>query len=176
MKKYKHKITGNIVEYNINSNSYYFGKTSNGYTYNLPTTIIENSNDWEEIIEKDYEILSFKHIYGNIYNKSYSKNKLQYALALDSLEYTENYLIIDNTINIYSIKRLSDGEIFTIGDKMYYSNHESSFNIKGCPINSFTIENNKIYINSHQNSDKITTIEYWCKFIEKNHYLLQKMV
>jgi expansin (peptidoglycan-binding protein) len=59
MKQYKHKITGDLVYFKKDNNSYYFAKTIDGYTYNLPKNIVENSYDWIEVIQKDYEILSF---------------------------------------------------------------------------------------------------------------------
>ncbi len=62
---------------------------------------------WEEVIEKDYEILQLK-----------GKNNV----ILD----IKNYHNVDTCWNslskvleIHSIKRLSDGEIFTIGDKIH---------------------------------------------------------
>lgn len=73
---------------------------------------------WQEVIEKDYEILLFKHIYGNEYTKSYSKDKSKYCVIPDGSEYTENQLLVMKDICIYSVKRLSDGKIFTIGDKV----------------------------------------------------------
>lgn len=83
---------------------------------------IKNSPEfWEEIVEKDYEILSFKGIldsnnglftlrpnnnyYWSIWNNNHPGQSLENMLKW-------------NTVIIYSIKRLSDGEIFTIGDEI----------------------------------------------------------
>lgn len=62
---------------------------------------------WEEIVEKDYEILSY-------IGKS-TKNVL--SAKLDP--FVNNKLIEweDKNLDIHSVKRLSDGEIFTVGDK-----------------------------------------------------------
>ena len=56
---------------------------------------------WEEVIEKDYEILEY-------YQKefTYSKNHVNWTYI-----FKQNY-------PIKTIKRLSDGEIFTVGDRL----------------------------------------------------------
>jgi len=73
---------------------------------------------WEKVVEKDYEILSF--IGSNTtkplrilneYTKLY-----KHATVNDTDELTEEYLLSGVGYNIHSIKRLSDGEIFTIGN------------------------------------------------------------
>ena len=69
---------------------------------NLENDWIENYPEfWQEVVEKDYEILEVKGKYGAI--SSY-------------IEELDNDLK-DKTI--FKIKRLSDGEIFTIGDKVF---------------------------------------------------------
>lgn len=67
---------------------------------------------WEEIIEKEYEILKFSDGF-NIYCKMFS------GLFTINTTYTydEEYLL-KCQYKIYSVKRLSDGKIFTIGDKV----------------------------------------------------------
>ena len=68
---------------------------------------------WEKVVEKDYEILSFK---SNFYtfvlddDGYYSYNKNRERLSLSNLEKNPLY-------TIHSVKRLSDGEVFTVGDK-----------------------------------------------------------
>lgn len=66
---------------------------------------------WEKIVEKDYEIISF--ILNNklftldrTQNKYFSKDR-NFAQYIDSLNDT-----------IHSVKRTSDGVVFTIGDKI----------------------------------------------------------
>lgn len=114
-KKFKHKYSNDIAEL-INSAGYKLNKNTIGL---IPTEYIENSNDWEEIVEvkKDYEILEFKSnctglIHTLIPNTDkYLPNKLDI-----------NYLLYDSTdVYIYKIRRLSDGEVFSIGDKVYFS-------------------------------------------------------
>ncbi|MFT6125768.1 MAG: hypothetical protein ACJAVA_000209 [Flavobacteriaceae bacterium] len=96
MKKYKHKSTGHIAERSSICQSYGIINSASK-TYSIPTFVIEGSDDWEEVIEKDYEIISY------LVNKKI---------------FTENIVPLANKtyINIRSIKRLSDGEVFTVGD------------------------------------------------------------
>ncbi len=54
---------------------------------------------WEEIVEKDYEILS--------------------QTSVRVCNPKDNYKVVRNTTPvIHSVKRLSDGEVFTVGDKV----------------------------------------------------------
>ena len=72
---------------------------------NLENDWIENYPEfWQEVVEKDYEILSFKLPGNNIVDLKYARNNLKFMLKNSSV------------YQIYSVKRLSDGEIFTIGD------------------------------------------------------------
>lgn len=77
---------------------------------------------WEEVVQKDYEILSFKEIQsGEIYTDCYGV----YESHLNSyLEYVKNGVDI-----IHSVKRLSDGEVFTIGDNCKLTGKIQSFKI-----------------------------------------------
>ena len=89
MRKFKHKITGDIAITKVNNSSFYIYDG-----LDIHARIVENSNDWEEIIEKDYEILS-----GGIHLPS-------------------------GSTEIWSIKRLSDGIEFKIGDKLDFSDDD----------------------------------------------------
>lgn len=72
---------------------------------------------WEEIKEKEYEIISFISYSKIIYylqksGKFYATGTLmEKEVSLGEIINTEGY-------EIYSVKRLSDGEVFTIGDKV----------------------------------------------------------
>lgn len=106
MRKFKHKITGKIAEqrtvFGVIDKENYNVEKLNGY---LPKEFIENSNDWEEVIEKDYEILSL----------TIHDDRLSDMTGYGS-EYIEA-LLKDRLNKIHSVKRILDGEIFTIGDK-----------------------------------------------------------
>ena len=86
-----------IINYNNKTNS---ARTLDGHNYYNGINPENYPEFWEEIVEKDYEILEVKGKYGAI--SSYIK-ELDYDLK-DKI--------------IFKIKRLSDSEIFTIGDKV----------------------------------------------------------
>ena len=98
-RKFKHKLTNKVIKIG--------GKTGLSCQ-----TLIGNSNlilgdiikgeDWQEVVEKDYEILSFITI----------ESELIKYKDLD----IDDDLNCDKYLKIYSVKR-KDGEIFTIGDK-----------------------------------------------------------
>lgn len=77
----------------------------------------ENPEFWEEVIEKDYEILKFKSSNTDDLCELRGDGKYHYTWndSDRSGSSLEAILKID-TWRIYSIKRLSDGEVFTIGD------------------------------------------------------------
>lgn len=170
MKKYKHKITGKIV---TEEDTFYYLESEG----NLPKWLIENSSDWEEIVEypvgtkvmdtnpetqgytyekqpngkwkigsqdyftisedsigegkrfqvieeskKSYEILSYKYN-GYIYeytNNPYiliEKGKRHYEFEKGVL--CESTLdLLGSKPTIHSVKRLSNSEVFTIGDEI----------------------------------------------------------
>lgn len=106
--------------------------------------------------KKEYEILSFinPHIISDIINYNIINNKYSSAWLI-ALEY--NY-------PIHSVKRLSDNEVFSIGDFMTYKGQSigSWDGGKGCPINKFSIKENEIYVNSHYNGCE-KSINDWIK-------------
>jgi len=91
-----------------------------GYVRNKAVTIskheIENFPEfWQKVKPREFQIMSFKHIFGNHYTLGH--NSENYFLVLDK-PYTEQDLLNSKDIYIYSVKRLSDGHIFTVGDKV----------------------------------------------------------
>jgi hypothetical protein len=118
MKKYKliKEYPGNLELGKILDEN---GFDSDLGTYHQPKNFPEF---WEEVIEKDYEILSLQDI-----NNSHVGNiiKFENGIAFGDKPYpVEIELALKNWVNkfknyvIHSIKRLSDGEVFTIGDKV----------------------------------------------------------
>lgn len=83
----------------------YIATSYKGHTYNvqpgdytIPAIIIEDSEDWQEVT-KDYEILKYiGDQSGRIFN-------------------SDTEIITKEKFSIYSVKRLSDGEVFSVGDK-----------------------------------------------------------
>lgn len=95
---------------------------------------------WEEVIEKDYEILSLK-----------KNNNINTVVSFDIdinrlLKYTE--------IKIHKVKRLSDGEVFTVGDKITGATYNEPRNII-----SFNISNNKLWIEQDHGSSDLKDIK-----------------
>ena len=126
MRKFKHKITGKFAE-----------KTTSGdfYVNNhelIPCWCVENSNDWEEIIEKDYERLLYK---GNI---------------------------------LYSVKRLSDGVEFKIGDKVCWK--WAFAKNKYFTIKSFNIIEGTLKFNTIEESAQNFIFELISKEYNLQHY------
>lgn len=75
--------------------------------------------NWEEVVEKDYEILSFSQNNKNSYWKLDSQLKETFCLV-DGRHHllSLNEMLKEESYNIHSVKRLSDGEVFTVGDKL----------------------------------------------------------
>lgn len=94
---------------------------------------------WEKVVEQDYEILSFKQTslqtdlwtkFGDVWGRN-----MNGACATSPYKYEE---ILNNPLYvIYSVKRLSDGEIFTVGDIVKQSNiiHNNTFIIRAFEFN-----------------------------------------
>lgn len=94
-----------------------FWYINNGFN-NVGKNIDQFPEFWEEIVEKDYEILSY-------YQESNVHGKYVYYKS-----HMENWEFIEKqNYKIHSVKRLSDGEVFTIGNKVRISKlqHDGSF-------------------------------------------------
>lgn len=109
---------------------------------------------WGEVVEKDYEILSFisnRDIgiipKGTIVIKNHdrfiSKNKIAGSLVKGS----EEEFLLTLKWDIHSIKHFSNGEVFTLGDMIKWDWSSSDLNY--FIIESFDIrkDNNQLYIN-----------------------------
>lgn len=75
---------------------------------------------WEKVVEKDYEVLSiisnFKYIFYKNKNNLYLPKKGIYSPGLKGFP-LEDVNVPANGLYIHSVKRLSDGSIWTIGEK-----------------------------------------------------------
>ena len=128
-------------------------KTTLGISYyeNCKAFIENYPEFWQEVVEKDYEILSFKLPGNNIVDLKYARNNLKFMLKNSSV------------YQIYSVKRLSDGEIFTIGDKTNFgliskiviNNNSLSFYFeqKSCGYNLQTLIKWKPLFTTEQRSE-----------------------
>ena len=143
MKKYKliktypgsPKLSTEIIETQINSlcpvnECYISGKTfmligDDSFEIKNPENYPEF---WEKVVKKDYEILCIKH----------KKNKCFYRNSIDLRNL--------NFYDIHSVKRLSDGKVFNIGE-----NATTALNNYG-PITAFEINCNRMYIRTNGSS------------------------
>lgn len=109
MKTFVHKKTGEEITY------------KDGCIYTKRTVIEAEPNlqFWEEVVEKEWEILSFVNIRGSMFEK-YEEGLFYYKTWVERgiTGLTERSIITDPTLKIHSIKRLSDGEVFTLGDRL----------------------------------------------------------
>lgn len=119
MKTFKNKVTGEVVS---KYNETHYQDSSSALVHKR---FIVNSCDWEEVVrEKRYEILSFS--YDNQWGEgnvaklgedgNYSLESGHTKWELHSL-LAVGWSVKSGHVKIHSVKRLSDGEIFTIGDK-----------------------------------------------------------
>jgi len=110
MKKYKHKITGNIA---IETNSGKNYKVSNPKNFTIPTWIIKSSNDWEEVIEYSIGTKVLNTLTNTIYTKkedgwykpsektAYSDNTIKNSRHIYVIEYTEPLFTTEDDIDIF---------------------------------------------------------------------------
>ena len=132
-----------IVKKEKSNNSQYFFeqyyyKDKNNIGYGISIDMIENYSEfWQEVIENDYEILSFRSKVDptSIWTL---RNNGYYRRDTMTKDWAKESFLKNNVEEIYSVKRLSDGEIFTIGDKVMFS-AKSGCTLKG-PITSFGID------------------------------------
>lgn len=93
-----------------------------GYQYNYYTKHVENNPEyWEEVIEKDYEIISYVA----------KDNPTNITTKRRGAHLHEEYW------TIHKVKRLSDGEIFTVGNKIT-GYHEDARSIQTIRICTYT--------------------------------------
>ena len=144
MRKFKHKITGDIATIKVNNSSFY---TYDGL--DIHARIIENSNDWEEIIEKDYEILEIHYNNPKVRQNRIVSYKNDICTECKETDGTKiNYLNVVKLsqctpedwkyITILKIRRKSDGVEFKIGDKVYWNwqySPQKYYTIEGFSIN-----------------------------------------
>ena len=186
MKKYKHKNTGIIGE--VKHDGWLHFERCHGNVCSqesISMELIENSNDWEEMVDnnplklevgKTYKI-QYKHCLSSIQTVTVTRFTKQGFPWSDDIGgiITDAYNLIEEVVKkdyevlvtcpiehtIYSVKRLSDSEIFTVGDyikmqwcskkgiieSIYHNEHNQlSFKIKGseAPLTSVFTEKHPI--------------------------------
>lgn len=145
-------------------------------------TLVENQPEfWEEVVEKEYEILSLSLM---------RSIRDEIIIATDySDKYIEGLLACKGN-SIHSVKRLSDGEVFTVGDlcnpigKYSYSKHKIT-TIEFCKAGYLRIGSSDYYIGinniEHSKTPLFTTEDgvdiyegdYVCWIVNNkyNHYI-----
>jgi hypothetical protein len=140
MKTYKHKKTGEIATYKDGI------LKSSGFSVEIG--VEPSSEFWELVPQKEFEIMSFITNMaigiiekGNIVKRCSS---IEFHGASGGLPIyaREDNLLKNGAWSIHSIKRLSDGEVFTIGDEVNHPGYAkgwtiASFKPDGC---YFTIQ------------------------------------
>lgn len=96
---------GTIFDYWTDGISEQIYNKSNNPSFFPLKIVTDYSEFWEEIVEKDYEILS---IYSTINGT---------ILSDSNVNTWESKINTRLNWEIHSVKRLSDGEVFTVGDK-----------------------------------------------------------
>jgi len=162
MQKYKHKITGKTC---IEKDTFYYIDSEG----NLPKWVVENSGDWEKVEKKKYEILSYeclgsdgssckdRQIFVKQPSGEYKWYNMYYSEKLINTELWNNEI---GGFVIYSIKRLSDGEIFTVGDLV---EHFIDSRDKGV-IEKFNIVNGTMiayFRGKNYHTDSTDSFLYW---------------
>ena len=113
--------------------------------------IVNYPEFWEKIVEKDYEILEV-HGYSGTYKvidnvcNYFDENESYFSH--EGKNPPEHYLKSEYPHHIHSVKRLSDGEIFTVGDKCKPKTTDNVgliTNIEFCMSNSLRIESKGLY-------------------------------
>ena len=135
--------------------------------------VVNYPDYWEEVVEKDYEIISFKQDSGitDLWTKftgGWSRNINGYPTTVP---YTLEDILKNDLYTIHSVKRLSDGEIFTVGDKFTgYAPEESTireFNLQG---NILVIQAHKGCISNAPGTGLFNSIK---KVVEKDYQILK---
>jgi hypothetical protein len=146
MKKFKHIPTGKICIYKHGGNG--FLETETGQ---VPLFVLESGADWEEMPQekpKEYEILSFISIkqtfdkdLGQIaYIKNGEITAFDGSITMSVEDVLKNWVGIHRTWGIHSVKHLSDGEVFTVGDRVEHKSGD-----KG-KLQRFSIDGNNMIL------------------------------
>lgn len=111
----------------------------------------ENKEFWEEVVEKDYEILSFKNELTGMIWKSDSQLKNTFCLVDGQAPFMNlKTMLSAANICINSVLRKSDNCVFIIGDDVKLKNNSLSFKINKFDINVH--DNSKLLISSFENT------------------------
>lgn len=145
---------GTVVVYQNNLNQYIRKDifSINNYKKDL---VEDNPEFWEEVIDKNYEVISYMSK-GNIL---YPKGAVVDAIMLVNL-----YCVDSSLFYVNSVRRLSDGEVFTLGDRVKYKDNG---HVGSCNIGKF-------YLNDQ--GDCVVHGEKGYKEFSENINLIEKVI
>ena len=111
-KTYRHKKTGELA--------YYKDGIIKAGNCSIETGVEPSSEFWTEL---SYEILSFRSHRNRFYNPTIQKDGTYLdaeIMEFDGSGASLGWMLNEDEYYITSVKRLSDGEVFSIGDKIYF--------------------------------------------------------
>lgn len=151
-RQFKHKKTGEIA--------YYKDGVFKQGRFCVEIGVEPSSEFWEEVIERDYEILSFRSKNLSFYQPRIQKDSTYLDCLINSQKgngATLEWMLNEPEYYIESVKRLSDGEVFTIGDKYIYKLGDGTVE----KIEGIVIRQNKIWLQKDLNNPTYgVTLEY----------------
>jgi hypothetical protein len=158
---------GEYVEevYFGNPNGYYIRinpKINEGNMTFSRVEIEEHSEFWEKVIEKDYEILAFKYSRLGVFAYPQKDDRFSISKEQNLLKgHSTAEKMIGSGYKIHVVRRLSDGEIFTVGDEIIY-NEVFPTKLK---IKSFQIFNGELLVHKDctMNTNKLFEIQHYKK-------------
>lgn len=129
------------MEVGLGDRNYGYSPCSGNYTdcRKLDNNEVENNPEfWQEVVDHEFEIISFKQDSGvtdlwTKFREGWSRNVNGYPVTGP---YSTEAILENSLYKIHSVKRLSDGEVFTVGDKVKVTEYGSIKNVDG-----FTIRN-----------------------------------
>lgn len=129
--------------------------------------LCEETENKQPVIKPDiqgYEILCLKSCLGSWYLKEDGFFRNENSLVFYSLFQILNDINTKH-LSIESVKRLSDGQVFSVGDGMKYKGKENELwgvNRKYCIIYYFSIKEGFIFVNDHfENIERVGHISEW---------------
>ena len=114
-----------------------------------------NPEFWEEVVEKDYEITAYKYG-GQIY---YLENN-SYFPKNNGKGYQKWFLEKSTNADIFSVRRKSDGEVFTIGDRISGLSYNDRYIIGFRPERTHIIHQSQSMDTENGGYSKIQNIEH----------------
>jgi hypothetical protein len=141
MRKYKHIPTGKVVTFGGG-----YGASMQALVTNAESTLtmgdLVKGEDWEEVTEKEWKILSFKKKdCGTLITRK--DNDLFSIEDSSGISPEDPYIIRSQDFSIYSVRRESDGTVFTLGDKVCDKVTDSLTNNKVQQITYFQMTKNQ---------------------------------